>query len=158
MTDTQEPTRVTSGTGSQPVGTRRKGASLASMLLPELQQLAASLGINTTKMRKSDLVAAIQNRQTTVASADGHATDSVAIPPQVLPMDETAVAVVLLAETAPPSAPEAPPAAVNGGSDQRTRSGGAAWSGGWPCALARLAARGSATIWPAGWRGQPAKW
>ena len=120
MTDTQEPTRVTSGTGSQPVGTRRKGASLASMLLPELQQLAASLGINTTKMRKSDLVAAISNRQTTVASADGHATDSVAIPPQALPMDETAVPAVLLAETAPSSAPEAPPAAVNGGSDQRT--------------------------------------
>ena len=120
MTDTQEPTRVTSGTGSQPVGTRRKGASLASMLLPELQQLAASLGISTTKMRKSDLVAAIQNRQTTVASADGHATDSVAIPPQVLPMDETAVPAVLLAETAAPSAREAPPAAVNGGSDHRT--------------------------------------
>jgi transcription termination factor Rho len=120
VTDTQEPTRVTSGTGSQPVGTRRKGASLASMLLPELQQLAASLGINTSKMRKSDLVAAIQNRQTTVASADGHATDSVAIPPQVLPMDETAVPAVLLAETARPSAREAPPAAVNGGSDQRT--------------------------------------
>ena len=120
MTDTQEPTRVTSGTGSQPVGTRRKGASLASMLLPELQQLAASLGINTTKMRKSDLVAAIQNRQTTVGSADGHATDSVAIAPQVLPMGETAVPAVLLAETAPPSAPESPPAAVNGGPDQRT--------------------------------------
>ena len=120
MTDTQEPTRVTSGTGSQPVGTRRKGASLASMLLPELQQLAASLGINTTKMRKSDLVAAIQNRQTTVVSADGHATDSVAIAPQVLPMDERAVPAVLLAETTAPSAPEAPPAAVNGGSDQRT--------------------------------------
>ena len=120
MTDTQEPTRVNPGTGSQPVGTRRKGASLASMLLPELQQLAASLGINTTKMRKSDLVAAISNRQTTVASADGHATDSVAIPPRVLPMDETAVPAVLLAETAPPSAREAPPAAVNGGSDQRT--------------------------------------
>ncbi len=120
MTDTQEPTRVTSGTGSQPVGTRRKGASLASMLLPELQQLAASLGINTTKMRKSDLVAAIQNRQTTVGSADGHATDSVTIPPQVLPMGETAVPAVLLAETAPPSAPESPPAAVNGGPDRRT--------------------------------------
>src|SRR6476619_6323307 len=79
VTDTQEPTQVTSGTGSQPVGTRRKSGSLASMLLPELQQLAASLGINTTKMRKSDLVAAIQNRQTSVASADGHATDSAAV-------------------------------------------------------------------------------
>jgi transcription termination factor Rho len=71
-------------------------------------------------MRKSDLVAAIQNRQTTVVSADGHATDSVAIAPQVLPMDETAVPAALLAETTAPSAREAPPAAVNGGSDQRT--------------------------------------
>ena len=105
MTDTQEPTQVTSGTGSQPAGTRRKSGSLASMLLPELQQLAASLGINTTKMRKSDLVAAIQNRQTPVASADGHATDSAAVAAQLLPMDGAAVAVAPRAETTPASVP-----------------------------------------------------
>ena len=120
MTDTQEPTQVTSGTGSQPVGTRRKSGSLASMLLPELQQLAASLGINTTKMRKSDLVAAIQNRQTSVASADGHATDSAAVAAQLLPMDGAAVAVAPRAETKPPSVPETPPAAVDGVPGQGT--------------------------------------
>ena len=121
MTETQEPTQVTSGTGSQPVGTRRKSGSLASMLLPELQQLAASLGINTTKMRKSDLVAAIQNRQASVAAADGHATDSAAIAPQLLPMDEAAVAVAPPADTAPTSVPQTPPVAVNGAPDQGTR-------------------------------------
>ena len=120
MTDTQEPTQVTSGTGSQPVGTRRKSGSLASMLLPELQQLAASLGINTTKMRKSDLVAAIQNRQTSVASADGHATDSAAVAAQQLPMDGAAVAVGPPAEAIRPSVPETPPAAVDGAPDQGT--------------------------------------
>ena len=120
MTDTQEPTQVTSGTGSQPVGTRRKSGSLASMLLPELQQLAASLGINTTKMRKSDLVAAIQNRQTSVASADGHATDSAAVAAQQLPMDGAALAVGPPAEATRPSVPETPPAAVDGAPDQGT--------------------------------------
>jgi len=120
VTDTQEPTQVTSGTGSQPVGTRRKSGSLASMLLPELQQLAASLGINTTKMRKSDLVAAIQNRQTSVASADGHATDSAAVAAQQLPMDGAALAVGPPAEATRPSVPETPPAAVEGAPDQGT--------------------------------------
>ncbi len=43
---------------------RRRGGGLASMLLPELQQLAGSLGIEGTgKMRKSQLIAAIQERQ-----------------------------------------------------------------------------------------------
>ncbi len=39
---------------------KRRGGSLSSMLLPELQELAGSLGIATTKMRKSELIAAIQ--------------------------------------------------------------------------------------------------
>jgi len=90
------------------------------MLLPELQQLAASLGINTTKMRKSDLVAAIQNRQTSVASADGHATDSAAVAAQQLPMDGAALAVGPPAEATRPSVPETPPAAVDGAPDQGT--------------------------------------
>ena len=120
VTDTQEPTQVTSGTGSQPVGTRRKSSWSRAILLPELQQLAASLGINTTKMRKSDLVAAIQNRQTPVASADGHATDSAAVAAQLLPMDGAAVAVAPRAETTPASVPERPPAAADGVPDQGT--------------------------------------
>jgi transcription termination factor Rho len=39
---------------------RRRGGSLSSMLLPELQELASSMGIPTAKLRKSDLVAAIE--------------------------------------------------------------------------------------------------
>ncbi|SOD73299.1 transcription termination factor Rho [Jatrophihabitans sp. GAS493] len=39
---------------------KRRGGSLSSMLLPELQQLAGSMGISSAKLRKSDLVAAIQ--------------------------------------------------------------------------------------------------
>jgi transcription termination factor Rho len=39
---------------------RAKSPSLASMLLPELQQLASGMGISTAKVKKSDLVAAIQ--------------------------------------------------------------------------------------------------
>ena len=42
---------------------RRRGG-LASMLLPELQEMAAGLGITgTAKMRKSQLIEAIQERQ-----------------------------------------------------------------------------------------------
>jgi transcription termination factor Rho len=39
---------------------RRRSGSLSGMLLPELQALANSMGIATTKMRKSDIVAAIE--------------------------------------------------------------------------------------------------
>ncbi|HTJ37339.1 MAG TPA: transcription termination factor Rho [Dactylosporangium sp.] len=43
---------------------RRSGTGLAGMLLPELQSLAASLGISgTARMRKGELVTAIQERQ-----------------------------------------------------------------------------------------------
>jgi transcription termination factor Rho len=44
--------------------TRRRGSGLSGMLLPELQRLAAELGISgTARMRKGDLVAAISARQ-----------------------------------------------------------------------------------------------
>ncbi|MCA0146392.1 transcription termination factor Rho [Blastococcus sp. LR1] len=50
-----------SGTAGRP---RRRGNGLAGMLLPELQRLATELGIaGTGRMRKSDLVAAISERQ-----------------------------------------------------------------------------------------------
>src|SRR5689334_13700763 len=43
---------------------RRRGTGLSGMLLPELQRLAAELGISGTgRMRKGDLVAAISARQ-----------------------------------------------------------------------------------------------
>ena len=88
------------------------------MLLPELQQLAAGLGINTTKMRKSDLVAAIQNRQAAVSSADGHATRAEALPPPRSPVAEPAVEIAAPAESAPPPAQEALPPA-NGARQER---------------------------------------
>ena len=50
-----------SGTAGSP---RRRGNGLSGMLLPELQRLAAELGISGTgRMRKGDLVAAISDRQ-----------------------------------------------------------------------------------------------
>src|SRR4051794_10515214 len=51
---------------------RRRGSGLTGMLLPELQQLAAELGISgTARMRKGDLVAAISARQVGGDSANG---------------------------------------------------------------------------------------
>jgi transcription termination factor Rho len=50
------------------------------MLLPELQQLAAGLGITSTKMRKSDLVAAIHNRQAEGAGSAGRPASAPAAP------------------------------------------------------------------------------
>ncbi|WP_457012375.1 transcription termination factor Rho [Geodermatophilus sp. SYSU D01186] len=61
--------------------TRRRGSGLSGMLLPELQRLAAELGISGTgRMRKGDLVAAISARQVggegsgPAASAEGRTT------------------------------------------------------------------------------------
>ncbi|MCP2325148.1 transcription termination factor Rho [Hamadaea flava] len=43
---------------------RRSGSGLTAMLLPELQSMAASLGISgTARMRKGELISAIQERQ-----------------------------------------------------------------------------------------------
>ncbi len=59
-----------SGTAGSP---RRRGNGLSGMLLPELQRLAAELGISGTgRMRKGDLVAAISARQ--VGGADSTAS------------------------------------------------------------------------------------
>jgi transcription termination factor Rho len=47
-----------------PVRRRRTGTGLSAMLLPELQSLAASLGISgTARMRKGELISAISERQ-----------------------------------------------------------------------------------------------
>src|SRR4051812_27608568 len=78
VTDTQEQTLpvaveptdapAANGTAGR---TRAKRGSLSSMLLPELQQLAAGLGLRTTKMKKSDLVAAIQAVQGGAQGSNG---------------------------------------------------------------------------------------
>jgi transcription termination factor Rho len=56
-----EEASAVSGTAGR---SRRRGSGLSGMLLPELQRLAADLGIpGTARMRKGDLVAAISARQ-----------------------------------------------------------------------------------------------
>jgi transcription termination factor Rho len=66
--DTPDATPATAGSpGEAPAAAvrprRRSGTGLSSMLLPELQRLAQSLGISGTgRMRKSQLVEAIQER------------------------------------------------------------------------------------------------
>src|SRR4051794_28253077 len=67
---------------------RRRGNGLSGMLLPELQRLAAELGISGTgRMRKGDLVAAISARQVggsapadAPASSNGAASAPIAAP------------------------------------------------------------------------------
>jgi transcription termination factor Rho len=74
---------------------KRRGGSLSSMLLPELQELAGSLGIATTKMRKSELIAAIQqarsgaspSAQPTLADAPAAAASVPAAPQPVAERD-----------------------------------------------------------------------
>ena len=69
MTDTQDqllvlPSTEPTGSGATHAAqerAKRRSGSLSSMLLPELQALAGSMGIPTAKMRKSDLIAAIEN-------------------------------------------------------------------------------------------------
>jgi len=54
------------GTGAAPTRARRRpsGTGLAAMVLPELQQLASSLGISgTARMRKPQLIAAIEEKR-----------------------------------------------------------------------------------------------
>src|ERR1700753_249569 len=67
---------------------KRRSGSLSTMLLPDLQQLAGSLGIASGKLRKSDLVTAIQNAQRgnaaatkpDTAKADGPANGAASAP------------------------------------------------------------------------------
>jgi transcription termination factor Rho len=69
VTDTQDQLIVLPGTESGDSGAnnaaqeraKRRSGSLTSMLLTDLQALASSMGIATGKMRKSDLIAAIEN-------------------------------------------------------------------------------------------------
>ncbi|MEJ3749642.1 transcription termination factor Rho [Actinomycetes bacterium KLBMP 9797] len=67
MSDTTDVTSDVSNVAEQATGTarrRRGGTGLSAMLLPELQSLAASLGISgTARMRKGELVTAITERQ-----------------------------------------------------------------------------------------------
>ncbi|GIE27520.1 hypothetical protein Ait01nite_005650 [Actinoplanes italicus] len=76
MSDTTDVTSgvsdVADGAGTTATATKRRrgGTGLSAMLLPELQSLAASLGISgTARMRKGELIAAITERQSGGAPA-----------------------------------------------------------------------------------------
>jgi len=63
VTDIQEQNPAASedaGTAAKSRAKTGKTPSLAAMKLPDLQQLASGMGISTTKVKKSDLIAAIQ--------------------------------------------------------------------------------------------------
>ncbi|HEY0698810.1 MAG TPA: Rho termination factor N-terminal domain-containing protein, partial [Micromonospora sp.] len=68
MSDTTDVTSDVSNVAGEatagPARRRRSGTGLSAMLLPELQSLAASLGISgTARMRKGELISAISERQ-----------------------------------------------------------------------------------------------
>ncbi|MGH8877569.1 MAG: Rho termination factor N-terminal domain-containing protein, partial [Stackebrandtia sp.] len=70
MSDTTGTTPEAESGASTTTGTKRKrgGSGMASMLMPELQKLANSLGIPSIgRMRKSELITAIQDRQSSDA-------------------------------------------------------------------------------------------
>ncbi|WP_424529558.1 transcription termination factor Rho [Sphaerisporangium viridialbum] len=73
---------------------RRSGTGLSAMVLPELQALASSLGISGTgRMRKSQLIAAIQEKQG--VTADGASTSA---EPAAAPAPTAAAAPAVTAE------------------------------------------------------------
>ncbi len=64
--------RVSEYGGNGTAARKRRGNGLSGKLLPELQKIAGSLGISgTAKMRKGELIAAIQSCQAPVASSSG---------------------------------------------------------------------------------------
>jgi transcription termination factor Rho len=67
VTDTQE--QVSSAPAETTAAPRAKRGSLSTMLVPELQQVASGLGLSTAKLKKSDLIAAIQAAQSGASSA-----------------------------------------------------------------------------------------
>src|SRR3954454_3980535 len=80
---------------------RRRGTGLSGMLLPELQRLAAELGIpGTGRMRKSDLVAAISERQ--VSGSNGSPAAAATVP---APQADDAVTGGVATSAAPLEAP-----------------------------------------------------
>ncbi|MDF5752535.1 transcription termination factor Rho [Spongiactinospora sp. TRM90649] len=107
LTDTGSPEQSAAGdtpTRAAARPRRRSGTGLSAMVLPELQQLASSLGISGTgRMRKSQLIAAIQEKQGVSA-------------------DATASAGSPAADAKPVAAPEAPEAASEAPAERPTRT------------------------------------
>ncbi|HEY0186409.1 MAG TPA: transcription termination factor Rho [Cellulomonas sp.] len=92
MTDTIEPTVSTRSGGSA------RGAAISAMRMPELQAMAAELGVTgTSRMRKSDLMDAIQTKKGSGAPRKARRAEA--------PAAETPAAPV---QAAPPAAETAP--------------------------------------------------
>ncbi|MEV6298439.1 transcription termination factor Rho [Actinoplanes sp. NPDC051861] len=118
MSDTTDVTSgvsdVADGAGTTATATKRRrgGTGLSAMLLPELQSLAASLGISgTARMRKGELIAAITERQ----SGGSAASAEPAPRPRTNGGDAVAAAAPVQAapvETAPAAAAPAPQTAA----------------------------------------------
>ena len=63
--------------GTRTTARRRPGSGLTAMVLPELQALASSMGISgIARMRKGELIAAIQSHQTPAGGSNGAANGS----------------------------------------------------------------------------------
>ncbi|GIE93854.1 transcription termination factor Rho [Paractinoplanes rishiriensis] len=139
MSDTTDVTSgvsdVADGAGTTATATKRRrgGTGLSAMLLPELQSLAASLGISgTARMRKGELITAITERQSGGASAAGSAPRAasapvveaapVAAPAQVAAPVEAPAAALVQAPQAAAVQPEAAPVAEGGSRRNRERN------------------------------------
>jgi transcription termination factor Rho len=97
---------VADGAGTTATATKRRrgGTGLSAMLLPELQSLAASLGISgTARMRKGELIAAISERQSGGAPA---AAAETAPRPRTNGSETVAPAAAQAAPAAPAEAPQ----------------------------------------------------
>ncbi len=134
MSDTTDVTSDVSNVAGEgtagPTRRRRTGTGLSAMLLPELQSLAASLGISgTARMRKGELIAAISERQggATAAATGGAPRPRAEVSAAAAPSREEVRAEVRENGDRPDgerrAAEQAPPAAAAGGAEGgRTRT------------------------------------
>ncbi|MDD9206111.1 Rho termination factor N-terminal domain-containing protein, partial [Georgenia sp. 10Sc9-8] len=100
---------VDAGQGSRGTGARTPGGSLTTMRLPELQALAAQLGLKGTgRMRKGDLIAAIQaRREAGNGPSDAHQAGDGATPAADTPRRSDVPAVDTARPTDAPAGPTA---------------------------------------------------
>jgi transcription termination factor Rho len=150
LTGANDATGDAGSTPAAPKTRRRAGGGLTAMLLPELQGLAGELGISGTgRMRKGELIAAIQAKQSGGAAPAGTTAPADTAPAAKAPAAK-APAADKAARTRPPVAetPDAAPAANAGEGDapaeRRRGRRGASRPAGSPDTAEAPAARGAA--------------
>ncbi len=104
-----------------------KRGSLSSMLLPELQQVAGGLGISASKLRKSELIAAIETARDSSATANGAARSARTPRAAAAPRSDTAPDAARGTDT-PERAQRDEPRATQAPDDGGAADGGAATS------------------------------